>query len=371
MTDSNERPISFHISMNVSSIDRSVDFFSRVFGVAPAKHRPDYAKFELQNPPITFSLEPVDPRERGALNHVGFKFRSAAELVEVQRRLEVAGIRSEREEGVECCYSKQTKFWLHDPDGTLWEMYILEGDIEHRGAGQSADAVLNDSAGGKSRPTVVPCSLPVVTADTADIPLNRWSHRLGSPLAVPEQHTSETLDEVALQGTFNAAHTEERIDPFLREVAAALKPSGTIMLHCLTADRHVDQLPTLPGPASVVKSVPCLNRLMDALDTAGFESVRLTTYRPKACFTAGDAELRETKLTAIKPVTSSTATADESVPVVFRGPFAEITLDSGETLQRGRRAEICRSSVDQLKSTPLADMIVVLEVATSAVSCTG
>ena len=37
-----------------------------------------------------------------------------------------------REEGVECCYARQTKFWVLDPDRTLWEMYVLEGDIEQR-----------------------------------------------------------------------------------------------------------------------------------------------------------------------------------------------------------------------------------------------
>ena len=125
-----ERPVTFHISLNVSDIGRSVEFFSKVFGMSPTKHRTDYAKFELQNPPLTFSLDPGAPSERGALNHVGFKFQTSQELVELQRRLEMAGLRSEREEGVECCYSKQTKFWLHDPDGTLWEMYVLEGDLE-------------------------------------------------------------------------------------------------------------------------------------------------------------------------------------------------------------------------------------------------
>ncbi|MCA9086545.1 MAG: VOC family protein, partial [Planctomycetaceae bacterium] len=145
MTPLSESPVTFHLSMNVSDINRSVAFFSKVFNCPPAKHRQDYAKFELQNPPVTFSLEPIHPAERGVLNHVGFKFRSAEELVAVQRRLEAVGVRSQREEGVECCYSKQTKFWLHDPDGTLWEMYILEGDLPHRGAGQSEEAVRGTS----------------------------------------------------------------------------------------------------------------------------------------------------------------------------------------------------------------------------------
>lgn len=353
--------VNFHISLNVSDINRSVAFFSKVFGTSPAKHRADYAKFELQNPPVTLSLEPVSPSERGALNHVGFRLKNAEELVELQRRLETAGIRSEREEGVECCYAKQSKFWLHDPEGTLWEMYVLEGDIEHRGAGQSPEAVTGNGAS-------LPTTISPISCDTQfPAQTTRWQHRLGSPLEIPAEYSDGTLDEVALQGTFNGPDTAGELKPFLERAANVLKPGGTIFLHCLTADRHLDDVPDLPGPASVVKSVPCLNSLVEAIEAAGFRSVRLTTYRPRACFTAGDAELRETKLEAVKPEN----VPSEMVPVVFRGPLPEIRLESGEILVRGRRTEIPRRAIDELKSTLMGDMVVVLETATSPISCTA
>ena len=63
----------------------------------------------------------------------------------MQERLERAGMRTRREDGVECCYAKQTKFWAHDPDGTLWEVYTFDGDIDHRGDGQSKDVVLGSA----------------------------------------------------------------------------------------------------------------------------------------------------------------------------------------------------------------------------------
>jgi len=360
MTQLAESPVAFHVSVHVSNIDRSVEFFSKVFGTAPTKHLRDYAKFELQNPPITFSLEPNDPGARGVLNHLGFKFHSAAELVEVQRRLEAAGIHSEREEGVECCYSRQTKFWLHGPDGTLWEMYVLENDIEHRGAGQDISVMT-----GGSRPQPVRGSQSSFETRVTP-PVAQWSHQLGSPLEIPEEYRRASLDAIGLQGTFNAAGTEDQIESFLQKAAEMLKPGGVLRVHCLTADRHVDRLPVLPGPASVVKSAPCLDRLMDALESAGFESVRLTTYRPQACFTAGDAELRETRLEAVKAVEAT----PDLLPVLFRGPFPEIKLDSGETLRRGRRTELRRSVVDQLKLTPIGELIVLLETATAPASCT-
>ena len=125
----------FHLSLNVSSIERVSSFLQLVLGVAPAKLRADYAKFELDSPPLVLSLEPNPPQESGSLNHLGFRFATTADLLNAQQRIEAAGISTQREEGVECCYAKQTKFWVHDPDQRLWEFYVLEGDLEHRGGG--------------------------------------------------------------------------------------------------------------------------------------------------------------------------------------------------------------------------------------------
>jgi len=134
--------VRFHLSLNVAKLERSVAFYRILFGCEPAKCRPDYAKFELDDPPLVLSLEPTPPGPGGALNHLGFRMSDSASLVAVQIRLERAGVRTKREEGVECCYARQTKFWVTDPDQTLWEMYTLEEDIDHRGAGQTLEQML-------------------------------------------------------------------------------------------------------------------------------------------------------------------------------------------------------------------------------------
>src|SRR5947199_9068816 len=100
--------IRFHLSLNVSSLARSVAFYRTLFGAEPAKLRGDYAKFELDDPPLVLSLEPTPRPTGGPLNHLGFRLGDAAALVAMQERLERAGIRSQREDGVECCYAKQT-----------------------------------------------------------------------------------------------------------------------------------------------------------------------------------------------------------------------------------------------------------------------
>ena len=95
----------------------------------------DHAKFDVDDPPLILSLHPSPRAAGGALNHVGFRVASSEKLVAVQHRLEMAGIRTEREEGVECCYARQTKFWVPDADKNLWEIYTLEEDLDHSGFG--------------------------------------------------------------------------------------------------------------------------------------------------------------------------------------------------------------------------------------------
>src|SRR5215470_16856860 len=92
--------IRFHLSLNVADLGRSVAFYRCLFNCEPAKRRDDYAKFEVDDPPLVLSLEPTPRGAGGALNHLGFRLPDAAALVGMQRRLEAAGIRSQREEGV-------------------------------------------------------------------------------------------------------------------------------------------------------------------------------------------------------------------------------------------------------------------------------
>jgi catechol 2,3-dioxygenase-like lactoylglutathione lyase family enzyme len=48
---------SVHISLNVSDLHRSVDFYRRFFG-EPAKLKPDYAKFVTRDPEINMAIQP-------------------------------------------------------------------------------------------------------------------------------------------------------------------------------------------------------------------------------------------------------------------------------------------------------------------------
>src|SRR5262245_2370851 len=176
--------VRFHLSLNVTELNRSVAFYRILFGMEPAKLRNDYAKFELDDPPLVLSLEPTPRPVGGPLNHLGFRLSDSAALVAMQERLERAGIRSQREEGVECCYARQTKFWVQDPDQTLWEIYTLEEDLDHRGPGQTREAMLPSAPNGAPEPVV-------------------WEHRMNEPVPPTLPLADASADEVRLRGSFN------------------------------------------------------------------------------------------------------------------------------------------------------------------------
>jgi catechol 2,3-dioxygenase-like lactoylglutathione lyase family enzyme len=127
--------VKFHVSLNVGDLARSVDFYRALLGDGPVKAYADYVKFELDEPPLVMSLKPHRATKGGPLNHLGLRVRTAGELAAVQHRLEAAGYRTSRQDGVRCCYAHQTKFWVADPDETLWEVYVLHDDFPHWGEG--------------------------------------------------------------------------------------------------------------------------------------------------------------------------------------------------------------------------------------------
>ena len=289
--------VKFHLSLNVASLTASVEFFQALFGHEAAKCRPDYAKFELEEPPVVLSLEPhAGLSAGGALNHLGFRLGSSAELVEWQRRLEVAGISTQREEGVECCYARQTKFWVRDPDNNLWEIYVLEEDIEHRGAGQTPDELPPASA--RRRGSHRQQQQPPANSNGQAI----WQHLLGAPLGPKIFALDGSTTQVNLRGSFNTPHTADERRTFLVEVLRILRPGGMVHLHMLTGSRDRElSKGTLPGPASYVTFVPALDQLLADLRDTGFDEIKLTKHGSEPCFVHDDIEMRETMIEASRP----------------------------------------------------------------------
>jgi catechol 2,3-dioxygenase-like lactoylglutathione lyase family enzyme len=332
--------IRFHLSLNVSNLDRSVAFYRVLFGLEPAKRRGDYAKFELDDPPLVLSLEPTAKGAGGPLNHLGFRVPDSGVLVQMQQRLELAGIRSQREEGVECCYARQTKFWVTDPDQTLWEIYVLEEDIDHRGAGQTPERML------PRQEAAAVAAAPVV-----------WEHRLGEPAPEKLPLGDGSVDEVRLRGTFNADLPAEDCRRLVREARRVLREGGTIVVHTLVADRPFPGgPPQLPGPAAFVRRVPPEGEPLRALEEAGFTALHLAKFGASPCFQHDGVEMREMLLTATRPGTGTERTR----VVLYKGPFREVRDDEGNIYPRGERVKVSARTGELLRQGPSAEQFLFL-----------
>jgi len=117
------------LSINVSDFDAAVAFYSRLFG-APAKLRPGYANFAVDDPPLKLVLNSPGNGPGGTINHLGVEVGSAEDVTQAEARLAAAGLPAQPEPGAICCYTRQDKVWATDPDGVAWEHYAVLEHIE-------------------------------------------------------------------------------------------------------------------------------------------------------------------------------------------------------------------------------------------------
>src|SRR5688572_7571431 len=120
--EKNMRP---HISLNVSEIEKSVAFYERMFGVKPQKLTSSYAKFDLKEPALNFSMHVRPDGLVSKVSHLGVEVDSSEELEKWETKLKNAGLIGSEEKNTNCCYARQDKVWFQDPDGNAWEVFVV------------------------------------------------------------------------------------------------------------------------------------------------------------------------------------------------------------------------------------------------------
>jgi catechol 2,3-dioxygenase-like lactoylglutathione lyase family enzyme len=117
------------LALNVDNVDEAVAFYSKLFSTEPAKRRPGYANFTIQEPALKLVLL-ENPGRGGSLNHLGVEVADVDTVDAEQTRLAREGLASVDERGTTCCYAKQDKFWVQGaPDGEAWEIYTVLADF--------------------------------------------------------------------------------------------------------------------------------------------------------------------------------------------------------------------------------------------------
>jgi catechol 2,3-dioxygenase-like lactoylglutathione lyase family enzyme len=127
MTDS-IKVLKAHLAINVRDVEKSIDFYRRMLGIEPSKVRRGYAKFDVAEPPLNFTLNEVPFNERGALSHLGIQVARTEDVMAMRERWIAAGLIPRDEMQTECCYAVQDKAWVHDPDGNEWEVFVVLKD---------------------------------------------------------------------------------------------------------------------------------------------------------------------------------------------------------------------------------------------------
>jgi len=148
-----------HVHVGVADLDRSLAFYSTLFGAAPTVAKADYAKWMLADPRVNFAISTGRHAARG-IEHLGIQVEDESELAEVYGRLEAAD-RPELEEGkTTCCYAKSEKSWIADPDGVVWEAFLTDGEAIVYGDSPEL-ALLSES------PSAAPCCAAETAAPAA------------------------------------------------------------------------------------------------------------------------------------------------------------------------------------------------------------
>ncbi|MFJ9411174.1 ArsI/CadI family heavy metal resistance metalloenzyme [Streptomyces sp. NPDC101393] len=121
------------LALNVANLEGSVEFYSKLFGVEPAKRRPGYANFAITQPPLKLVLIEGEADQETRLDHLGVEVDTTDQVAAAISRLKDAGLATFEENDTSCCYALQDKVWVHGPGKEPWEVYVVKADADQLG----------------------------------------------------------------------------------------------------------------------------------------------------------------------------------------------------------------------------------------------
>jgi predicted enzyme related to lactoylglutathione lyase len=118
------------LALRVSDLEGSIAFYSKLFNAEPAKRRPGYANFAIDEPALKLVLIEGDPDQPTVMDHLGVEVFSTDEVDAATRRLTDSGLITLTEDNTTCCYALQDKVWVHGPGHEPWEVYTVKADAD-------------------------------------------------------------------------------------------------------------------------------------------------------------------------------------------------------------------------------------------------
>jgi catechol 2,3-dioxygenase-like lactoylglutathione lyase family enzyme len=124
------------LALRVADLESSIAFYSKLFGVEPAKRRPGYANFAIIEPPLKLVLLEGEAGEATRMDHLGVEVEETELVTAATQRLKDAGLATFEENDTSCCYALQDKVWVHGPGQEAWEVYTVKADADTLGKSQ-------------------------------------------------------------------------------------------------------------------------------------------------------------------------------------------------------------------------------------------
>ncbi len=121
------------LALRVADLERSIAFYSKLFGTEPAKIRDGYANFAIAEPPLKLVLIQGEPGAETRLDHLGVEVETTEQVTAATERLKEAGLATFEENDTSCCYALQDKVWVHGPGKEPWEVYVVKADADALG----------------------------------------------------------------------------------------------------------------------------------------------------------------------------------------------------------------------------------------------
>jgi catechol 2,3-dioxygenase-like lactoylglutathione lyase family enzyme len=119
-----------HASFYVSDLHKTTSFYNSFFDTLPVKEKPGYTKYVLNSPALVISFIENPDKVNSNFGHLGFQVESEEALNLSLWRAKKEQLVTLEETGTSCCYAKQDKYWVTDPDGVQWEVYYFHEDSE-------------------------------------------------------------------------------------------------------------------------------------------------------------------------------------------------------------------------------------------------
>ena len=131
-----------HLHFRTNDLDRSISYYTALFGAEPTMRKPDHAKWVLEDPRAHVSVSTTTGP--AGFDHAGISLETRNDLDVAASRLREHGQSLFAEEATTCCYAKSNKYWARGPQDEKWELFQTFADSSEYGADPEVELAPTD-----------------------------------------------------------------------------------------------------------------------------------------------------------------------------------------------------------------------------------